>query len=179
MGYKGLVTLMYRAGAESIYSDIVRKNDSIKLVNGDVQHEVDPFKTNEERGEAIGAYVKVDFKGKTISKFMNGKDIIAHAQKFSKSYNPTGSHSPWNPKNDPELWMWKKTVLIQASKLLPTSDSLKVALNLDYQDSVLHERQEKAKKASEGMKMGNLLKPGEHEENKESKTQSQGTAEGK
>jgi recombination protein RecT len=34
MGYQGLVTLFYQAGVEKITSDIVRKNDKTKFVNG-------------------------------------------------------------------------------------------------------------------------------------------------
>lgn len=155
LAYKGLVTMMYRNGIDNIVSGIVREKDTIKLVDGNIQHEVDPFLSKEERGVAIGAYVKVTFNGKTVSKFMNGKDIMAHGKKFSKSFN--SEYSPWKEKNDPELWMWVKTVLIQLSKLLPLGDSLKKAINIDYQDSVVHDRMEKAKQQSKTIEMGNLL----------------------
>lgn len=172
LAYKGLVTMMYRNGIDNIISGIVRKEDKIKLVDGNIQHEVNPFLSKEERGESIGAYVKVTFNGKTVSKFMNRKDIISHAKKFSKSFNPTGKYSPWNPENDPEGWMEVKTVLIQLSKLLPLGDSLKKAINIDYQDSVVHDRMEKAKQQSKVLEMGNLLtKPTNGKENTESKTE--------
>lgn len=56
LGYKGIVTLLYRAGTTTIYSDIVKKNDTIKIVSGmepRIEHEY-PLG---DRGEAIGVYV--------------------------------------------------------------------------------------------------------------------------
>ena len=41
------------------------------------------------------------------------------------------SESPWNSK-DPEKWMWKKTCLIQHSKLLLTTPDLQKAIEEDY-----------------------------------------------
>lgn len=165
MGYKGYVTLLYRAGVSKIQADIVREKDDFKIVNGDMYHTVNPFLTKEERGKPMGAYVQVTYKGETTSQFMNGKDIMAHAEKFSKSFKT--DFTPWKEKNDPELWMWKKTVLVQMVKLLPNSDSLKVAVDLDYQDSVIHDRMENAKNQTEPLKLGNLTK--KDEKNKDTK----------
>lgn len=163
MGYQGLVTLFYRAGVEKIVGGIVYKNDKIKLLTGKIEHEVNPLLSKKERGEAVGAYVIVTFKGEENAKYMNGKDIIDHAKKFSKSYDPAGKYSPWNPANDPELTMWMKTVLKQHSKLLPKNETINQAIAADNGDSIMSDRIAEAKRSSQSLKMGNLL---ENENNK-------------
>ena len=157
IGYQGLVTLFYQAGVEKITSEIVRKNDKTSFINGELKHEIDLFKSNQERGEAVGAYVKITFRGIDNVKFMNAKDILAHGQKFSKSYNPTGAYSPWNPANDPELHMWRKTVLKQLAKNVPKNEIINQAIALDNQDSIIADRLEAAKEESESLKMKVLL----------------------
>jgi len=174
MGYKGLVTLMYRNGIQKITSEIVRENDKVSLINGELKHEIDPFKSMEDRGKRVGAYVIVKNNDEETVKFMNGKDILAHGKKFSKSFS--SEYSPWNEKNDPEGWQWKKTVLIQGSKLLPLGDSLKKAINLDYQDSVIYDRMEKAKVESAPLQLGHLNKH-ENKENKNNKEETEPASE--
>jgi len=137
LGYQGLVTLFYRAGCRSIVAEIVRKNDVFSFVNGEVRHTPDVF--SDDRGEAIGAYVIVELQtGSTITKAMSKKEILGIAQKFSKSYG--GSFSPWNEKSDPELWMWKKTVLKQAAKLVPKNETIYKALAEDNKDSTISDK---------------------------------------
>lgn len=174
MGYQGLVTLFYKAGVQKIDWAIVRKNDKASLINGEMVHEVPLGMSKEERGEPIGAYVTVTFRGEKNTKYMNGKDIIAHANKFSKSYNPDSAgwkYSPWNPENDPELTMWAKTVLKQHSKLLPKNETINKAIAADNADSVLHDRLEAAKVDTEKLEMGKLAI--EHHGNQDKKESSQ------
>lgn len=162
IGYQGFVTLLYNAGVDSITSEIVRKNDVFTYVNGQMTHDIDPFKSKEERGEAIGVYVIFIYNGKGITKFMNGKDVIAHAKKYSKSYDPKGKFSPWNPENDDQLWMWKKTCLIQGQKLLPKSDLLNRAIDIDNRDSRISDA--KIMVENSNLKMGNFLRNNENSE---------------
>jgi recombination protein RecT len=83
LGYQGLVTLLYRAGAKSVVAEMVRKNDVFKIVNGSIYHEVDPLKTREERGETIGAYAIITTQtGGKVEKFMRIEEIEAHGKKF-------------------------------------------------------------------------------------------------
>lgn len=139
LGYQGLVTLFYRAGVRSIVAEIVRKNDAFSFVNGEVRHTPDVF--SDTRGEAIGAYVIVELQtGGIITKVMSKKDIIGIGEKFSKSFG--GDFSPWNEKSDPELWMWKKTVLKQAAKLVPKNETIFKAIAEDNKDSVIQDRKE-------------------------------------
>lgn len=129
LGYQGLVTLFYRAGVQSVRAEIVRKNDVFSFINGKVRHEIDIFKSNKERGEAVGAYAIGVVNGEEIAKVMNKADIMAIGQRFSKSFK--SSFTPWQEAQDPELWMWKKTVLKQLGKLLPKNDTIFHAINAD------------------------------------------------
>jgi len=167
VGYQGFVTLFYTAGIDKITGEIIRKNDKFSYVNGELKHEIDLLKSNEERGEAVGAYIKVIFRGSEMVRFMNSKDILAHGKRFSKSYSPDGKYSPWNPENDPELNMWKKTVLKQMAKLLPKNEIINKAIALDNKDSVLTDRLEAVQEESESLKMRNLLNSNEKNNKKE------------
>lgn len=175
MGYQGFVTLLYQAGMSKITSEIVRKNDKFSYINGEMRHEVDLTLSNKERGEAIGAYVKVLFRGEESVRYMNAKDILAHGQKFSKSYSLTGQYSPWNPANDPELNMWRKTVLKQMQKFLPKNEIINKAIELDNRDSIIADRLEVASQESQSLKMSNLLT----NENKETNNKEKGSEENK
>lgn len=162
LGYQGLVTLFYRAGVSAINADIVRENDHFEIENGVIHHKINHKLPMSKRGSAIGAYVIIDFKGSLMGKYMHGEDILAHAKKFSKSFK--SDHSPWNEKNDPELWMWKKTVLKQASKLIPKNETINKAIGYDNADSNIADKVEAAKKESSSLEMGNLLKNGNGKE---------------
>lgn len=164
LGYQGLVTLFYRSGAKDITAEIVYTNDSFKFVNGTVEHEPDVF--GDDRGEAKGAYVIVTVQsGGKVTKVMSKKDILAIAAKFSKSFK--SSHSPWDAKNDPELWMWKKTVLKQAAKLVPKNMVIVQAIAADNEDSVIADRLKPATDEARSLTMGNLVK--NEQNNKEAK----------
>lgn len=154
LGYQGLVTLFYRAGARSITAEIVRKEDEFSYVNGQLKHVSDPFK--KDRGEAIGAYVIVELQaGGKVTKVMSKEEILEIGQKFSKSFN--SKFTPWNVENDPQLWMWKKTVLKQAAKMVPKNETIFKAIALDNKDSIIEDRLEAANKEAETLKMGNLI----------------------
>lgn len=137
LGYQGLITLFYRAGGTGIRADIIREHDKYSLVNGVLQHEIDITKTNEQRGKPIAAYAVAKVNGEEISKVMNATDILAYGENFSKSFK--SKFTPWDEKNDPELWMWKKTVLKQLAKLLPKNETINRAVSYDNQDSRISE----------------------------------------
>ena len=154
LGYQGLVTLFYRAGVKSIVAEIVHKNDSFKYINGVIEHSPDIF--SEDRGEAVGCYVIVETQGGgLISKVMTKKEILNIGARFSKSFK--SDYSPWNEKNDPQLWMWKKSVLKQVAKLVPKNETIFKAIAEDNKDSNINDRLKEAKEKSEGIKMGKLV----------------------
>lgn len=91
---------------------------------------------------------------------MGKEEILNIGKKFSKSYE-TGA---WNIEKDPELWMWKKTVLKQCSKLVPKNERIIIATQYDNEgDTDLDEIDkklllEKATRGSEG-NIEDLLPP--------------------
>lgn len=173
LGYQGFVTLFYRAGCRSIHAEIVRKKDKFEYTNGVITHTPDVFA--DDRGEAIGAYVIVETQnGGKISKVMKKSEILAIGEKFSKSFK--SKYSPWNEKNDPELWMWKKTVMKQAAKLVPKNETIFKAISEDNEDSNVSERMEKAQKESQSLKMGNLIKSPEEPKKEENRPQEKANA---
>lgn len=156
LGYQGLITLFYRAGGSSVRAEIVRKNDEFSYVNGQIKHSIDIFKSNKERGEAIGAYAIALVNGVEIAKAMNSVDILAMGKAFSKSFD--SKHTPWNEESDPELWMWKKTVLKQLGKMLPKNETINRAIAEDNKDSIISDRLEAAKKDVPALSMGAIMK---------------------
>ena len=139
LGYQGLVTLFYRAGVKAIVAEIVRQDDRFVYENGNVLHQPDVFA--DDRGPAIGGYVIVTLgTGGKITKVMSKKEIMEFAQRFSKSYSADkGKKTPWDEASDPQLWMWRKTILKQAAKLVPKNDAITSAIAEDNKDSNLLE----------------------------------------
>ena len=155
LGYQGLVTLFYRAGVKSIAAEIVKKNDEFSYKNGVLEHNPDMF--SDDRGEPIGAYVVIELQaGGKITKVMSKKEIMHIGQSFSKSFKT--SFTPWKSANDPELWMWKKTVLKQAAKLVPKNETIFKAIAEDNKESNVNDRMEKAKEEGAALSMGSFLK---------------------
>ena len=156
LGYQGLITLLYRAGNREVIAELVREHDKFVLSRGKITHEVDPRKTKEQRGEWIGAYAIIaTANGGTVEQYMTKDDILAHAKKFSKSFN--SEYSPWNPENDPEGWLPRKTVLKQAGKLAPKNETLVRAIAADNRDSIIGDRLPDAMKQGGELTMGKLL----------------------
>ena len=152
LGYQGLVTLFYRAGVRSINAEIVHEKDEFSYKNGALNHNPDVFA--DDRGPAKGAYVIIELQaGGLITKVMSKKQILDIAKKFSKSF---GGFGPWSEGQDPELWMWKKTVLKQAAKLVPKNETIFKAIDADNQDSIIADRMAGALKEGSKLTMGNL-----------------------
>lgn len=140
LGYQGLVTLLYRAGI-TIHSEVVRANDVFVYeagLNPVLKHTPKAFATAEERGAPVGAYAVATLSdGRTYYKVMSGAEIL----KFKElSQAKDTDFSPWNSKNDPELWMWKKTVIKQLSKTIPKTEEVNKAIAEDNEESTIAER---------------------------------------
>lgn len=131
LGYQGLVQLLYRGGIKSIVAEIVRENDDGDMTNGIFTHKIDWRKSNKERGNPIGAYVRIDtgVQDGVVSKYMHKDDILAILA-LAKSEKKLA---------DPELWKWKKTVLKQAGKLVSKEEEVIRAINLDNTAYVIPE----------------------------------------
>lgn len=154
LGYQGLVTLFYRSGVASLVAEIVYKADEFEMINGQITHRVDPFN---DRGEPVGAYVIATLtNGEKMTKAMSKKEILDIATKFSRSAG--SKNSPWDPKNDPQLWMWRKTVLKQLAKILPKNEAILNAIAKDNEDSNIAERKAKAETITNKLTMGAIQK---------------------
>lgn len=171
LGYQGLVTLFYRSGVRDINAEIVYKEDEFSYENGVIKHKPDVFA--DDRGEAIGAYVIITLgNGGRVHKVMSKKEIIGIGERFSKSYK--ADFTPWKEKNDPQLWMWKKTVLKQAAKLVPKNEVIVQAVAIDNRDSDVGNRLDAARSESEALEMGNLAIHASNQEKAGTEDQSEG-----
>lgn len=135
LGYKGIKTLAYRSGVLRCGSEVVYKKDKFKQILGTIQ-QLTHEPAEGDRGEAIGAYAWAEVtRGAIVFKYMSKAEIWEIA-KTSASYKSDikwkTKKSLWlNTANDPQLWMWQKTVFKQLAKLMPTSDKLDRAIYLD------------------------------------------------
>jgi recombination protein RecT len=131
IGYQGYVTLFYRAGVKSIKANIVYSNEHFRYEDGlTTILEHTPTKFGEKKGEPVGVYaVAITPAGQPVFKVMS-KDDVMGIKNTSKAKGK--ADSPWN-SGDPELWMWRKTCLIQLSKLLPKTRDIIRAIEIDYE----------------------------------------------
>lgn len=134
LGYQGMITLLYRVGIESIQTNIVHKNDTFEYEEGldpKLIHKPDVFG---DRGEPIGVYAVAIVNGRKQIKVLGSKDILKFRE-FSQAKD--SQYSPWNSKNDPELWMWRKTCIKQLAKVLPKTETIQKAIAADNEESTI------------------------------------------
>lgn len=137
LGYQGIVSLIWRTDKiKGIKAKIVYENEQFDYEEGlttTLIHK--PMLNKSKRGEAIAVYAVADTTmGGRVFQVM-GKDDIMAIKEMSKAKDK--AESPWNSK-DPELWMWKKTCLIQLCKLLPKTKDLRAAIEKDYEGEGLN-----------------------------------------
>lgn len=163
LGYQGIITLLYRAGMQNITAEIVYQNDEFDYQAGLNPTLIHRPKVFEPRGEAIGVYAVATLpSGEKQFKVLSKEDIMKFKE-FSKSKG--SEYSPWNPKNDPELSMWKKTAIKQLNKFLPKNSTIYEAIEKDNRDSRISDAKLLAENSD--LKMGNLLKENHNEHNQE------------
>ena len=145
LGYQGLVTLMYRSEKVlGLQANIVYENDTFEYEEGLAPKLVHiPAKFGTPRGDWIGVYSVAQLPGNAKTFMVMSKEDVMKVRELSKAKN--SKSSPWN-SNDPNLWMPKKTCLIQHSKLLPKTQEFIQALEKDYE--------------GEGMDRGTLIADG-------------------
>jgi recombination protein RecT len=131
LGYQGIVTLLYRTEKiVGITSNIVYKNDDFDFQEGVDAHLIHKPAFGKPKGEPIGVYTIAEMKGGSKTFKVMDKESIMGIKALSKAKE--SKESPWNSEKDPEMWMWKKTCLIQHSKLLPKTKELIQAIEADY-----------------------------------------------
>lgn len=153
MWYQWFVTIFYRAWIQKINAQIVYEKDdfSIDWFNDVINHKI----STSDRWEAVWVYVVAIYWWQKFWYFMP-KNQVLYFRRFSKSYDEAlwedvwkNFYSPWNPKNDPELNMWKKTCLKQLSKYLPKNKSISKALEFDNEESSIIDYHNWKKRAPE------------------------------
>lgn len=115
LGYKGLIDLAYRSGEfANIYAKEVYENDVFEYEFG-LEPNLVHKPATKDRGEVIAYYAVFKLvNGGFGFEVMSKDDIIAHAKKYSQSYN--SKYSPWTNNFDE---MAKKTVLKKVLKYAP------------------------------------------------------------
>jgi recombination protein RecT len=116
--YTGLIELAYRAGeVESIKCEIVCAADHFRYEPGEMdrpEHRPDWFG---DRGEMLGAYAYAVLKSGAVSQVVvRSRREIEQVRDRARGVN--AKDSPW--KNWPDR-MWRKTVLRELMKFIPTS----------------------------------------------------------
>ena len=132
IGYQGWVTLIWRTKQlKSLKAVIVYENDEFRYEEGlTTILEHTPTKFGKKKGEPVGVYTVAETTaGGKLFKVMSKEEIMT-IKELSKAKN--SKESPWNSDKDPELWMWKKTCLIQLIKLLPKTKEIRTALEEDF-----------------------------------------------
>lgn len=130
LGYLGIIELMYRSPEiVDLDTQIVFQDDHFEEKLGSARELVHMPGIEGKRGEAMGVYAIAELKsGAKKWKYLSKETIM----KFKEmSQGATSDYSPWNAKNDPELWMWRKTAIKQLWKELPKIGTLSQAIAID------------------------------------------------
>lgn len=133
IGYQGIVTLLYRTDKVlAVTSSIIHENDDFDYEEGlepRLKHK--PALFGKKRGEPKGVYTVAQLKGGARTFKVLDKEAVMAIKALSKA--KAAPESPWNSDKDPELWMWRKTCLLQHAKLLPKTQELVQAIEKDYE----------------------------------------------
>ncbi len=108
---------------------------------------------------------------------MGKTEIFSIRDKFSKSKDSPSS--PWNESRDPELWMWKKTVLKQVAKLVPKNERIIEAIEIDNKNDTDFEEIEQEPRKIVPPDLSKIIPPPEKEEKKEAEVKIETTEEKK
>ena len=116
--YQGEIERMYRAGAvTSVKCEVVRERDEFDWSPTQMRvpyHRYNALAADDERGPLAGAYAYAEMHGGALSQVvvMGKAEIMKHKAVAKTDRFWTG---PWEPS------MWKKTVVHELEKWVPTS----------------------------------------------------------
>jgi recombination protein RecT len=130
LGYLGIIELLYR-NPEIIDLDtqIVFTEDHFEEVLGSDRKLIHGPGIEGKRGEPMGVYAIAALRsGAKKWKYLSKAKIMEFK---NMSQGASSDYSPWNAKNDPELWMWRKTAIKQLWKELPKIGTLGKAIDID------------------------------------------------
>ena len=125
LGYRGLIDLAYRSGEiATIQAHEVREKDTFEFEYG-LTPKLRHVPARGDRGDVIYYYAAFSTKnGGQFFAVSSVEDLVAHAKKYSKSYN----FGPWQTNFDE---MAKKTVLKAVLKYAPLKSDFVKAVSQD------------------------------------------------
>lgn len=129
LGYKGVINLILRSGEiAKLWSEIVYENDIIEYELGlEPKLKHIPSGNTNKKIKYVYAVAKLT-NGETLFKVMSHSEIMEIVE-MSKYPNQLYT----NQKDDPQGWMFKKTVIKQLSKTLPKDYYGKRGISIDNQ----------------------------------------------
>lgn len=135
LGYKGIIALLDRAGIK-VYTDVVKEKDTCEITSGMDQNIYHKYPLT-SRWQPIWVYaIAIDKNGEKTMKYMSKEEVLEF-KKFSKS--AWSDFSPWNPKNDPESNMFRKTVIKQIAKNFALNEQIASAISEDNKESSIED----------------------------------------
>jgi recombination protein RecT len=130
LGYLGIVELVYRSPEiNDLDTQIVFEEDFFEEELGSSKNLTHRPGIEGKRGKPRGVYAIANLaNGSQKWKYLTEETIM----KFKEmSQGATSEYSPWNAKNDPERWMWRKTAIKQLWKELPKTGAIGRAMEID------------------------------------------------
>lgn len=130
IGYKGMVTILLRSGEISkVNTEVVYEGDAFEVEYGFEQKIVHKPNFTAPRNSKTMKYVYA------VAKMRNGeyqfcvltREDVLKLQKLSKYNNSLY----FNDERDPQMWMIRKTALVQLAKMLPKDYYAKKAVSMD------------------------------------------------
>lgn len=131
-GYQGLTELIRRSGnLKSFNTVVVYENEPFTMTYNlegiDFSHQ--PLAPSNRGTKKVGVYMVTKLiDGGTHFEWMWAEEVLA-VKEISQSKD--SGFSPWNGKDIVQEAMWKKTVLRRASKSLPKTTQLALALKIE------------------------------------------------
>jgi len=132
IGYKGLVNILLRSGEiTKIHTECVFEGDEFEPIYGLEPNIIHKPNFNVERNASTLKFVYA------VAKLKNGEYQFTVLSKSDilkiKALSRYDNDLYFNDRKDPNLWMVKKTTLIQLSKMLPKDFYGKKAVEMDNQ----------------------------------------------
>jgi len=158
IGYKGLVSILLRSGEiTKIHTECVYEGDHFEAIYGLEQNIIHKPNFDTERSANTLKFVYA------VAKLKNGDyqfQVLSKGEILKiKALSRYDNDLYFNDKKDPQMWMVRKTALIQLSKMLPKDFYGKKAVEMDGQlegGAILSLDEDNNIKIIDGKKVGAL-----------------------
>jgi recombination protein RecT len=158
IGYKGLVSILLRSGEiTKIHTECVYEGDHFEAIYGLEQNIIHKPNFDTERSANTLKFVYA------VAKLKNGDyqfQVLSKGEILKiKALSRYDNDLYFNDRKDPQMWMVRKTALIQLSKMLPKDFYGKKAVEMDGQlegGAILSLDEDNNIKIIDGKKVGAL-----------------------